>query len=165
MKTWAQFAEEAPDLASFGRTRLEGRIAYLATIRPSGAPRLHPVSPVFAANGLFVYMSPSSPKASDLRRDSRYTVHCSVEDHHGGEGEFLISGCALETISSDQREEIFGEARSQGRSPLESYVLFEFRIREAAATIYGNHANPSRTTWKSEEVDRGHRSPQRANDS
>ncbi|HKA23231.1 MAG TPA: pyridoxamine 5'-phosphate oxidase family protein [Blastocatellia bacterium] len=159
MKTWAQFAEESPDLAAFGKARLEGRIAYLATIRPSGAPRLHPVSPVFTANGLFVYMSSGSPKASDLRRDPRYSVHCSVEDHRGGQGEFLISGCAFETVTGNQREEVFRQARIIGRNPLDSYVVFEFRIREAAATIYGD-SGPRRTIWKTEEVDRGNLSAQ-----
>ena len=165
MKTWAQFAGEAPDLAAFGKARLEGRIAYLATIRPGGAPRLHPVSPLFTSHGLFVYMSPSSPKAIDLRRDPRFTVHCAVEDHHGGQGEFLISGVALETITSDQREEVFRQARILGRNPLDSYVLFEFRIREAAATIYSRDSDPVRTKWKAEDVDQGNRLGQQTTDS
>jgi len=164
MKTWAQFVEEAPDLAAFGKARLEGRIAYLATIRPGGAPRLHPVSPILTANGLFIYMARGSPKASDLRRDPRYAVHCSVEDHSGGQGEFLISGCALETVTSDQREEVFRQERIIGRNPLDSYVLFEFRIREAAATIYGD-SGPKRTRWKTEEIDRGNLPAQQPNHS
>jgi len=163
MKTWAQFLAEAPDLASFGKARLEGRIAYLATIRPGGAPRLHPISPIFTANGLFVYMSENSPKASDLRRDPRYAVHCSVEDHSGGQGEFVIHGHALET-NGELREEVFRQARIMGRNPRESFVLFEFRVLEAAATIYDEHG-PKRTFWKEEDFDRGTPSIQETNDS
>ena len=42
MIAWSQFAAAAPDLAAFGKQRLEKRIAYLATIRPDGSPRVHP---------------------------------------------------------------------------------------------------------------------------
>jgi hypothetical protein len=41
---WSHLAAAMPDLASFGRQRLEGRIAHLATVRPDGSPRVHPVS-------------------------------------------------------------------------------------------------------------------------
>jgi pyridoxamine 5'-phosphate oxidase-like protein len=159
MRTWGQFVAEAPDLASFGKARLEDRIAYLATIRPGGAPRLHPVSPIITANGLFVYMARSSPKASDLRRDPRYAVHCTVEDHDGGQGEFSISGRALEISDSDVREEVFRQARINGRQPQESYVLFEFRVREAAATTY-DQSNPRRRIWRAEDLDRENQSAQ-----
>jgi hypothetical protein len=60
--TWLQFTKAMPDLASFGKQRLEGRIAYLATVRPDGSPRVHPVSPFLSRNDLFVYMEPTAPK-------------------------------------------------------------------------------------------------------
>src|ERR1051325_1757108 len=92
MITWSQFAAAAPDLSAFGKARLENRIAYLATIRPDGSPRVHPVSPFIVAGHLFVYMEPTSPKGHDLRRDPRYSMHCAVEDNSRGGGEFLTRG-------------------------------------------------------------------------
>ena len=64
---WPQFAASNPELAAFGATRLVSSPAYLATIRPDGSPRVHPVSPIVAPSGLFLFMEPTSPKAADLR--------------------------------------------------------------------------------------------------
>jgi hypothetical protein len=87
--SWADFGKEAPHLEAFGCRRLERRIAYLATIRADGSPRVHPVSPFIGDGCLAVYMEPTSLKSADLRRDGRYSLHCAVEDNEGGEGEFL----------------------------------------------------------------------------
>ena len=147
MPSWSQFAAEAPDLASFAKLRLEGRIAYLATIRSDGAPRVHPVSTFITNTGLFVYMEPTSPKGNDLRRDARYALHCTVEDNSGGRGEFLISGAAVEIDDTKTREEAFAQARRSGCNPKERYVLFELRIQDAMATRY-EQGEPNRTRWK-----------------
>jgi hypothetical protein len=38
------------------------------------------VTPILGENRLFIFMEPTSPKGHDLRRDGRYTLHCSVAD-------------------------------------------------------------------------------------
>jgi hypothetical protein len=151
MTNWSQFTAASPDLASFGKLRLEGRVAYLATIRPDGTPRLHPVSPLIAANYLFAYMEPTSPKGHDLRRDARYAMHCGIEDNSGGQGEFLIRGHAVEVTDAKTKEEAFRQARMMGYNPQERYVLFELRIHEAMATHY-EQGEPKRRRWKADEV-------------
>src|SRR6266540_2607248 len=40
--SWHLFAAADPELAAFGKERLHDKVAYLATIRTDGAPRLHP---------------------------------------------------------------------------------------------------------------------------
>ena len=135
-----------PDLASFGKQRLEGRIAYLASVRPDGSPRVHPVSPFLSRNDLFVYMEPTSPKVLDMRRDARYAMHCGVEDDSGGQGEFFVRGRAVEVGDTKTRGEAFQEARIMGYSPQERHVLFELRIEEAMATVYEN-GHPKRSKW------------------
>jgi hypothetical protein len=97
---------------------------------------------------LFVYMEPTSPKVLDLRRDARYALHCGVEDHDGGQGEFLVRGRAFEIPDNTIREEAFERARATGRHPLERYILFELRVAEASATLYEDD-RPKRTKWKS----------------
>jgi hypothetical protein len=136
-----------PDLASFGKQRLEGRIAYLATIRPDGSPRVHPVSPFLGSNDLFVYMEPSSPKVLDMRRDPRYAMHCGVEDNSGGHGEFFVRGRAVEIDDARTRGEAFENARVMGYNPHERHVLFELRIEEAMATVYEN-GHPKKSKWE-----------------
>jgi catechol 2,3-dioxygenase-like lactoylglutathione lyase family enzyme len=133
---WQEFAAAAPDLGAFGLRRLEGRVAYLATARADGAPRVHPVSPFIGQGRLFVYMEPSSPKAHDLRRDDRYALHGSVEDSGGGEGELSLSGRARLVTDAQGRALAFEAARAAGFSPKERYVMFALSIERALATTY-----------------------------
>lgn len=151
MATWSEFSADSPEMASFGKQRLERRIAYLATIRPDGSPRVHPVSPFIAKDHLFVYMEPTSPKGDDLRRDARYAMHSAVEDNSGEQGEFLIRGRAVEITDTESRKEAFEQARNMGYSPQERHILFELRIAEVLATVYEGD-RPKRTRWK---VDQG----------
>ena len=56
MVTWKEFAGAQPELAETGRSLLLQfgvGLAFLATVRKDGAPRLHPVCPVLglAPNG------------------------------------------------------------------------------------------------------------------
>ena len=111
--SWADFGKEAPHLEAFGRRRLERRIAYLATIRADGSPRVHPVSPFIGGGCLAIYMEPTSLKLADLRRDGRYALHCAVEDNEGGEGEFYVTGRAEEITDAPD-----ASRRSAGPKPL-----------------------------------------------
>lgn len=147
MTTWEQFAFTKPDLAAFGQQRLQGRIAYLATLRVDGAPRLHPVSPFIAQGYLFVYMEPTSPKGHDLRRDARYALHCSVEDNRGGNGEFLIQGYGVEIDNPDLRSLAFKQAKAIGYNPQERYILFELSVEEVLSIVYQD-GHPVRMRWK-----------------
>src|SRR5687768_7407087 len=92
--SWKTLEEKHPDLAAFGAERLHGTVAYLATLRKDGSPRVHPVTPIIGAGHFFVFMEPTSPKGHDLRRDGRYAIHCSVSDTSGASGEFIVSGRA-----------------------------------------------------------------------
>src|SRR5438552_373058 len=98
---WSDFAAAEPEMAAFGVQRLEKRVSYLATIRPDGSPRLHPVVAHFGEGHLFIYMNATSPKAADLQRGGRYTLHCAVEDSDGGKGEFSVSGLAELVADND----------------------------------------------------------------
>ena len=50
-------------------------IAFLATARPDGSPRLHPFCPVLAGGRLLAAIPRSSPKGNDLRREPRCAIH------------------------------------------------------------------------------------------
>jgi len=88
--TWKEFTAAAPELAAAAENRWPGivalergelgpqpvfQVAYLATIRPDGRPRLHPFCPVLADGRLFAAIPPQSPKGHDLRRDPRCAIH------------------------------------------------------------------------------------------
>ncbi len=132
MTTWQEFAQQAPALAEFGKARLNGRVAYLATIRPDGSPRVHPVTPIIGQE-LYLFMEPTSPKGKDLQRDPRYTLHCSVEDTGGGAGEFYVRGRATLNHDPHIREQA---ARASSYTPHERYILFVLTVEFAFMNIY-----------------------------
>src|SRR5882724_561160 len=77
MVTWKEFAAAAPDLAEAGHALLNQfsvGLAFFATVRKDGAPRLHPVCPVLSDNRLFVLITATSPKRDDLLRGRRYAL-------------------------------------------------------------------------------------------
>lgn len=142
--SWKTFEEQHPELAAFGGERLNGKVAYLATVRKDGAPRVHPMTPIIGEGHFFVFMEPTSPKGHDLRRDGRYAIHCGVSDTSGVSGEFSLTGHAHQVVDPELRALA---ARVSSYVPADRYVLFEFDVEAAAATTYpGDH--PVRRTWK-----------------
>ncbi len=144
--TWKILVDQQPELAAFGKERLNGRVAYLATIRPDGSPRVHPVTPIIGEQ-LFLFMEPTSPKGKDLQRDARYTLHCAVEDSNGGGGEFYVTGRATLTNDSLLRAQA---ARASSYPPQERYILFVLTIESAFMNRYvEGSSNPRR--WRSQD--------------
>jgi hypothetical protein len=96
MVTWQEFAAAEPDLATVGRSLLfqfNVGLAFLATVRKDGTPRLHPVCPVLSNDRLFVLVTPTSPKRHDLRRDGRYALQTFPQPKAGSD-EFYVAGKA-----------------------------------------------------------------------
>jgi hypothetical protein len=133
--SWKSLEDQQPELAAFGAERLNGNVAYLATVRKDGSPRVHPMTPIIGQGHLFVFMEPTSPKGHDLRRDGRYAIHCSVSDTSGASGEFIIAGRAHFVDSSELRALA---VRLASYTPADRYILFEFTIESAASTIYSD---------------------------
>ncbi|MPZ99748.1 MAG: pyridoxamine 5'-phosphate oxidase [Dehalococcoidia bacterium] len=144
--TWAAFAEGAPDLATFARERLHGRVAYVATATREGAPRVHPVTPIIDGERLFLFMEPTSPKGHDLRHNPRYALHCSVEDSHGGGGEVFLRGRA-EPVEDPALRALAVAAASY--EVAERYVCFTLSVEQAVATRYTD-AGPARERWRAD---------------
>ena len=64
-------------MAEAGRALWEEHVLmYLATVRPDGSPRVHPVVPVLAEGSVFVAVASWSPKWRDLLAEPRCVVHC-----------------------------------------------------------------------------------------
>jgi hypothetical protein len=142
--SWKTLETQHPDLAALGAERLNGKVAYLATLREDGSPRVHPITPIIGHGHLFVFMEPTSPKGHDLRRDGRYAIHCSVSDTSGASGEFVVSGYARLTDNPDIRALAVQLASYH---PADRYVLFEFDVERAASTMYPGE-RPVRQSWK-----------------
>lgn len=132
--SWQALEDGNKELAQFGHKRFaSNHVAYLATIRKDGSPRVHPLTPIVGEGHLFVSMHPASPKGHDLRRDGRYALHCSVADDSGGEGEFLITGHA--TLVDDP--ELIAIANKHANwERADTSILFELSVESAISTVY-----------------------------
>lgn len=145
--SWRLLEEQQPALAAFGAERLNGKVAYLATTRKDGSPRVHPMTPIIGQGHLFVFMEPTSPKGQDLQRDGRYAIHCAVNDTSGASGEFTIAGQARLVTDAEQRALAVKLASYAAR---DRYILFEFEVESASSTIYPGD-QPVRQSWKSDK--------------
>jgi hypothetical protein len=145
MESWSEFAAAEPELASFGADRLTGLPAYLATVRDDGMPRVHPVTPVVSAEGLFVFMEPTSPKGQDLRERGAYALHSGVPDNDGSGGEFFVSGTGHLVEDASVRA---NAERAATYEPESRYILFELLVGEARCNGYGDVTLPERRRWR-----------------
>lgn len=144
---WGEFAQREPDLARFGADRLTAAPVYLATIRQSGVPRVHPVTPIFTADGLFLFMEPTSPKGRDLREREGFALHNGVPDNAGSGGEFYVTGHGLAVEDVDVWSDV---ADSASYAPADRYLLFELQLIEARCNGYGDVTLPSTKRWSVE---------------
>ena len=141
MATWKEFAEAKPEMAERGFRHLNIPLAYLATVRRDGAPRLHPVSPIFADGRLFVAILPTSPKKFDLYHDGRYSLHALPPplDENYDEFEFNITGRATRVTDPKTRALVSDEEMRRSRPRLnDDDWLFEMDIESALTTVW-NH--------------------------
>jgi hypothetical protein len=133
MTLWSEFASAAPEIAAYGLQRLNGRVAYLGTVRENGRPRVHPVTPIISDQRLFIFMEPTSPKGRDLEREGHYVLHCSVEDSSGGQGEFYVRGMAERLDDARSRQEAIA---ASSYTPQERYIMFTLSIEYAFMNLY-----------------------------
>jgi Pyridoxamine 5'-phosphate oxidase len=133
--TWKTFATAAPELAEAGRSQLfqfRVGLAFLATVRKDGAPRVHPVCPVLSDDRLFVLVTPASPKRHDLLRDGRYSLQ-ALPQPKAGSDEFYLAGKAALIDDAATRVTVLTDARHMAD---ESETLFELLIDRAMRTTW-----------------------------
>jgi hypothetical protein len=150
-KRWGEFAAEASEIARAGRDLLYQHgpgLAFLATVRPDGGPRMHPVCPVIVDDGLYVFVGNQTPKLGDLHRDGRYALHTfppqDVDD------EFYVTGAAL--VAEDdpaRRQHVLDVYLAQGTTT-QNDTLFELLIGHAMHARYGPRPSwpPTYAKWR-----------------
>jgi len=141
MVTWSQFAAAEPQLAATGRALLyqfNVGLAFLATVRRDGAPRLHPVCPVLFNDRLFVLITAASPKRHDLERDGRYALQTFPQPKPGSD-EFYASGTARLVADPVIREAVFRDAKHMADR---AEVLFELWIERVMHTRWEDVLTP-----------------------
>lgn len=149
MKRWSEFAAERPDLAETGRAMIyqfRVGLGYLATIRKDGGPRVHPVCPVVANGGLYVFIGNQSPKVRDLLRDGRCALHTfpnpQVDD------EFYVEARARREDDAEVRRIVYETYTATGAFTSND-TLFELCLERVLHAKYGPRPSwpPVYTRW------------------
>jgi hypothetical protein len=153
--TWGEFQRARPDLAEAGRELLYQfgvGLAFLATVRRDGGPRVHPMCPLIHQGGLFAFIVPG-PKQADLHRDGRYSMHSfPCEDN---EDAFYCTGRAHAVDDPATRQALAGlfvTERSDSNLPPPGTGdhLFSFNLQRCLLTRTTGHGdpNPRHTIWQ-----------------
>jgi hypothetical protein len=157
MASWSDFVAAEPSLAAGIRALLQQYgpgLAYLATVRADGAPRIHPVSPVITDEGIYCFVV-SSPKRHDLDRDGRYALHSYPPEETDDEA--FLTGRAVPV----RDERVIAElADSLHASRDVDWRLYEFLIESATLRHHGPvgalplaatpAVRPKARTWRAE---------------
>jgi hypothetical protein len=156
---WAELRSARPDLAESGRALLYQfgvGLAFLGTVRLDGGPRLHPVCPIVAGDGMYVQVEPS-PKRQDLLRDGRYALHsfpCATN-----EDAFYLVGTARlvtdEQVLTAVRDQVLVERGWTEIPPAAAHQqLFELAVERVMLTRTTGHGDfaPVHTLWRPGDV-------------
>jgi len=134
MASWSEFAAAEPSLAAGIRALLQQYgpgMGYLATVRPDGAPRVHPVSPVITDEGLYCFVV-DSPKRHDLERDGRYALHSYPPEENDDEA--YLAGRAVPVRDPITVAQLSAALRA---SPDVDWRIFELLIDTAMLRRHG----------------------------
>ena len=162
MITWTEFERQQPALADAGRRQFYQHgigLAFLATIRRDGGPRVHPVCPVISPAGLHLLIK-AGPKQQDLRRDGRYALHsdtCPPPRHDDG---FTIIGRASEVTETEiagvVRRQVLAERDGKVWPGFDEEVIFELSL-EGCLLMLTQAEGPfaaGPTIWKADGIAR-----------
>src|SRR5262245_37454283 len=151
MVRWSEFAAASPDMARAGRGLLNQfgvGLAFLATVRADGAPRLHPVCPVLSGDRLFVLITPASPKRQDLVRDGRYALQTFPQPQPGSD-EFYLAGRAALVEDAATQAAVLRDAKHMADA---SETVFELWVDRAMHTTWLDVLTPAmrseHRTWR-----------------
>jgi hypothetical protein len=159
--TWGVLRERRPELAEAGRAllyRVGVGLAYLATVRADGGPRLHPICPLLHGDGLYAFIVPG-PKRGDLHRDGRYVLHSFPTPDN--EDAFACTGRAWFVDEAALRQalaELFVSERAAigVPEPGADQHLFAFDLERCLLTRTTGHGDPHprHIVWRAGEEPR-----------
>lgn len=156
MITWTEFERQEPALAQAGRRQLYQisiGLAFLATVRPNGGPRVHPVCPVISPAGLHILVI-TGPKQDDLRRDGRYALHSETCPPPRQDDGFAITGRAAEVSDPEVDRVVRGQVLTERQGKVwpgfDEEVVFELGLERCLLMLtQGEGAFPTGPTiWK-----------------
>lgn len=153
MATWQDLIDAEPELAADGLrllTQFGPGLGFLATVRPDGGPRLHPICPVVADGELWAFIIDASPKCGDLRRDGRYALHAFPPE--ATDDELAITGRAFEVPDAHPGDDRWTsiQAATTASVGAASEVLFRLELESVMVATYEARGAfpPAYRTWR-----------------
>lgn len=148
--TWSEMEATYPhaERARLGWQQMP--VAYLATVRRDGSPRIHPVCPHVADGRLFVVVSSRSPKRWDLVNDGRFALHAISPDDPGpefDEFEFVVTGRARRVSLEERDTWAAVRAVCPYEFPDEDW-LFDLSIEGAMSSTWDPLDSPGRRAYR-----------------
>lgn len=140
MTTWAQFAEQSPELAGVVRERFTCRKHHtMATLRADGGPRISGTEVAFTDTDLTLGSMAGAVKLADLLRDARLALHsATVDPVEGREAEWAGEAKVAGTVEAIDQP---------GEGPDGAY--FRVLLTEVAFTAITPDGSGLRiTSWK-----------------
>lgn len=127
-------------------------LAFLATVRRDGGPRVHPMCPLLHDGGLYAFIVPS-PKQQDLLRDGRYALHSFPSESN--EDAVYLTGVACQQGDPELRQAlaeqfVLERAALDVPPPRQGEIVFEFLIEKILWTRTTGHGDPEpvHTVWR-----------------
>ena len=150
MLTWDEFTKSEPELAESGAGLLFQfgvGLAFLATVRKDGGPRLHPVCPVLSQNRLYLMILATSPKRWDLHRDGRYALQTFPQAKPDSD-EFYLTGVAEFIKDLETMKLVLADAKHVASA---DEILFELKVERVMHTVWSGFGTPeyrpAHTRW------------------
>jgi len=114
-------------------------LGFLATVRPDGGPRVHPVCPLITDEGLYGFIVPG-PKLDDLRRDPPYALHAETFPPPDHDDAFYLTGEIAEltdrTLRAALSAQFLAERNLTEPWPgFDDQALIEYRIGRVLLTL------------------------------
>lgn len=133
MTSWTTFETEAPDLAKRVQMRFDATgLAFLASLRKDGSPRISPVEPLIAAGDLWIGMMEGSLKAADIVRDGRLALHAASVDKNVSEGDAKLAGVAVPVVQEERARYAEAVKALSGWMPEGEFPLFRVELTEVS---------------------------------
>jgi len=141
--TWSEFVKAAPEISRLGEKRLfqfGPGLAFLATTRVDGGPRVHPVC-VNVVDGNLYLLIVDSPKRRDLIRDGRFALHsfpgADVDD------EFYLTGHAEAVPDRATIRRVESAQIARGATTSGDELAFRLEIQHALYSRYKQRGDPN----------------------
>lgn len=128
MTTWADFHQQAPELAQRAEFFLrEHKFLTMATLRRDGSPRIAGTEMVLKEGRLLIAGMGRARRFEDLRRDPRMALHSGTADEEGWTGDAKITALAIERNDDAGSVALVSAKASPG-----DFEVFELDVREVA---------------------------------